>query len=238
MELDSFLHQLHFDTDKIYPPDWNVDWEDAPLPYKLYRGLPEIPLTAEVPLTLKKRVDHLNPSLEELGHFLWFVYGLTQFSQSTLNDGTNGKNVSFTQSLRRFVPSGGALYPNELYVYVKLDDTPNGIYHYDVAHHRLILLREGNYDDYLSRSLENGLPISDCFCTIFISTVFWKNFYKYNNFSYRLQGLDAGVIIGQSLEVADRMGYYPQVCYQFLDRSLNHLLGLPNRRKVYMRLSH
>ncbi len=82
MELETFLHQLHFDSDKIFPPDWHVDWEDAPLPYKLYRGLPEIPLTAEVPLTLKKREDHLNPSLEELGHFLWYVYGLTQYSQS------------------------------------------------------------------------------------------------------------------------------------------------------------
>ena len=136
------------------------------------------------------------------------------------------KNVSFTQSLRRFVPSGGALYPNELYVYVKLDDAPKGIYHYDVAHHRLILLREGNYDSYLSRSLGNSLPISDCFCTVFVSTVFWKNFYKYNNFSYRLQGLDAGVLIGQSLEVANRMGFSTRVCYQFLDRSINHLLGL------------
>ncbi|GAA3329367.1 hypothetical protein GCM10020331_077140 [Ectobacillus funiculus] len=56
---------------------------------------------------------------------------------------------------------------------------------------------------------------------------FWeKNFYKYNNFSYRLQGLDAGVIIGQALEVADRMGFSSRVCYQFLDRSINHLLGL------------
>ena len=54
MELDSFLHQLHFDSEKIYPPNWQVDWEDAPLPYKLYRGLPQVPLTAEVPLTLKK----------------------------------------------------------------------------------------------------------------------------------------------------------------------------------------
>ena len=231
MELETFLHHLHFDTDKIFPPDWQVDWEDAPLPYKLYRGLTNIPLTAEVPLTIKKRVDHLNPGLEELGHFLWFVYGLTQCSQSTLNDGTNGKHASFTQSLRRFVPSGGALYPNELYVYVKLDDAPKGIYHYDVAHHRLILLREGNCDDYLSRSLKNDYPMSDCFCTVFVSTVFWKNFYKYNNFSYRLQGLDAGVIIGQSLEVANRMGYYPRVCYQFFDRSLNHLLGLSEQEE-------
>ncbi|WP_059173151.1 SagB family peptide dehydrogenase [Bacillus sp. FJAT-27445] len=231
MELDTFIHQLHFETEKIFPPDWKVEWEDAPLPFKLYRGLPEIPLTGEVPLTLRKREDNLNPSLEELGHFLWYVYGLTQFSQSPLIDESNGKNASFIHSLRRFVPSGGGLYPNELYVYVKLDDAPTGIYHYDVAHHHLILLREGNYDDYLSRSLGNSFPISDCFCTVFVSTVFWKNFYKYNNFSYRLQGLDAGVLIGQSLEVANKIGFSTRVCYQFLDRSINHLLGLSEQEE-------
>ena len=88
MELDSFLHQLHFDSDKIYPPNWQVDWEDAPLPYKLYRGLPQVPLTAEVPLTLKKCEDHLTSNLEELGHFLWYIYGLSQYSQSVINDET------------------------------------------------------------------------------------------------------------------------------------------------------
>ncbi|CEG26321.1 SagB family peptide dehydrogenase [Bacillus sp. B-jedd] len=231
MELDTFLHKLHFDTEKVFPSDWEVDWEDAPLPYKLYRGLPEISLNAEVPLTLQKREEDRNPSLEELGHFLWYVYGLTQFAQSHMPDGADGKNAGFTQSLRRFVPSGGALYPNELYVYMKLDDAPDGIYHYDVAHHRLILLREGNYDSYLSRSLGNSQPISDCFCTVFVSTVFWKNFYKYNNFSYRLQGLDAGVVIGQSLETADTMGFSTRVCYQFLDRPINQLLGLSEQKE-------
>lgn len=226
MELETFLHHLHFDTDQITPPDWQVDWEDAPLPYKLYRGLPEIPLIADMPFALKRREADLKPNLKELGHFLWYVYGLTQYSQFALNEGTEEQAVSFAQSVRRFVPSGGALYPNELYVYIKLEDAPTGIYHYDVAHHRLILVREGNYDTYLSRSLGNSYPISGCFCTVFVSTVFWKNFYKYNNFSYRLQGLDAGVLIGQSLEVADRIGFYSQVCYQFLDRSINHLLGL------------
>ncbi|AGK51930.1 SagB family peptide dehydrogenase [Bacillus sp. 1NLA3E] len=231
MEPETFLHHLHFDTDKIYPPDWQVDWEDAPLPYKLYRDLPEIPLTGNVPTTLKRRDTHLKPSLEELGHFLWYVYGLTQYSQSALNGGAKEKEKNFAQSVRRFVPSGGALYPNELYVYLKLEDAPKGIYHYDVAHHRLILVREGSYDCYLSRSLEKGDHISDCFCTVFVSTVFWKNFYKYNNFSYRLQGLDAGVVIGQSLEVANRMGFYSRVYYQFLDRSINHLLGLSEQEE-------
>lgn len=219
MELETFLHHLHFDTEKIASSDWQVDWEDAPLPYKLYRGLPEIPLAADVPLTLEKREEYLKPGLEELGHFLWLVFGVTQYSQTAFYEGK-------AQSIRRFVPSGGALYPNELYVYIKMKEIPEGVYHYDAAHHRLILLREGNYDFYLSKSIKHGYHMSDCFCTVFVSTVFWKNFYKYNNFSYRLQGLDAGVVIGQSLEVANRMGFSSRICYQFLDRAINHLLGL------------
>ncbi|MBS4197686.1 SagB family peptide dehydrogenase [Lederbergia citri] len=227
MELDTFLYNLHFDTDKLLSSDWQPDWENAPLPYKLYRGLPEVPLTSDVPLTLKGREVHSIPSLKEFGHYLWYVYGLTRYSQVAFIDGTEKKpTVSYAQLFRRFVPSGGGLYPNELYVYLKLEDVPEGVYHYDVAHHCLLLLREGNYDSYLSRSLGNRYNLSDCFCTVFVSTVFWKNFYKYNNFSYRLQGLDAGVLIGQSLEVAGRMGFSTRVCYQFLDRSINHLLGL------------
>ncbi|MFO1443270.1 SagB family peptide dehydrogenase [Bacillus sp. Bva_UNVM-123] len=227
MEIDTFLYNLHFDTDKLLPADWQPDWEDAPLPYKLYRGLPEIPLTADVPLTLKGREANSIPCLEEVGYYLWYVYGLTRYAQSAFIEGTEEKaDISYAQFFRRFVPSGGALYPNELYVYLKLEDVPEGVYHYDVAHHRLLCLREGNYDSYLSRSLGNRYNLSDCFCTVFVSTVFWKNFYKYSNFSYRLQGLDAGALIGQSLEVADRMGFSTRVCYQFLDRSINHLLGL------------
>ncbi|ETI66724.1 SagB family peptide dehydrogenase [Neobacillus vireti] len=226
MNLETFIHHLHFDTEKLAPPDWEVDWGDAPLPYKLYRGLPEIPLYGDIPLTLCEREALDEPGLGELSSFLWYVYGLTQYAQSAFFEDPEGRAaVSYTQLLRRFVPSGGALYPNELYVYLKLEEVPKGIYHYDVAHHCLRLLREGNYDSYLSRSLGN-CDVSDSFCTVFVSTVFWKNFYKYNNFSYRLQGLDAGVIIGQALEVAERMGFSSRVCYQFLDRSINHLLGL------------
>ena len=56
--------------------------------------------------------------------------------------------------------------------------------------------------------------------------MFWKNFFKYNNFAYRLQGLDAGVLMGQLLEVAKRFGLASGVYFQFLDSAINHLLGL------------
>jgi SagB-type dehydrogenase family enzyme len=231
MKLETFLSHLHFDVEKAIPSNWKVDWGDAPLPYKLYRDLPEFALSSQIPLSLEGKKDNLAPTLENISHFLWYVYGITQYAQTAsptvLPNGES--NIFVGQSFRRFVPSGGALYPNEIYIYLKLAEIPTGIYHYTTIHHRLVLLREGNFDSYLSRSLGTDIDIPECFGAIFVSTVFWKNFYKYHNFSYRLQGLDAGVILGQMLEVADRLGITTRVCYQFLDRPLNHLLGLPEQ---------
>ncbi|MFC3884023.1 SagB family peptide dehydrogenase [Bacillus songklensis] len=231
MSLEEFLHHLHFDIDKASPPDWEVDWEDAPLAYKLYRGLPAIPLSPEVPLTLDERETHAKPDLRRIGHFLWYVFGLTQCCQSVFTLNSTEQSADLMQSYRRFAPSGGALYPNELYVYLKMEDLPAGVYHYDVAHHRLVLLREGNFDSYIARALGNRCDMSACFGTVFVSTMFWKNFFKYNNFAYRLQGLDAGVLIGQLLEVAKRFGFASGVYFQFLDRAINHLLGLSEQEE-------
>lgn len=224
MNLESYLHNLHFDIDKVSPTDWEVDWEDAPLPYKLYRGLPVVPLSLEVPLTLKEWEVPEQPNLRKISYFLWYVFGLSQLSQSAFP--SVDQVPELMQSYRRFVPSGGALYPSELYVYLKIENLPVGVYHYDVAHHRLVFLREGNFDSYLARALGHRCDMSACFGTVFVSTMFWKNFYKYNNFAYRLQGLDAGVLIGQLLEVAKRFGFVSGVYFQYLDRAINHLLGI------------
>lgn len=222
MSLEAFLHNLHFDIEKASPSDWEVDWDDAPLTYKLYRDLPVFPLSLEVPLTLEGCRGPSKQDLKGIGHFLWYAYGLTQVSQVS----GSSESEDLMQSFRRFPPSGGALYPSELYVYLKMEGLPSGVFHYDAAHHRLVLLREGDFDSYLTKALGENFDMSASFGTVFVSTMFWKNFYKYNNFSYRLQGLDAGVLLGQLLEVAKRFGIAAGVCFQFLDRAINHLLGL------------
>ncbi|MFD1675562.1 SagB family peptide dehydrogenase [Alicyclobacillus fodiniaquatilis] len=227
MQLDEFLHHLHFDTDKVRPVDLVVDWADAPLPYKLYQDLPVTSLSAEVPVSLHAvRSQESSVGIEEIGGFLWYSYGLTQLCHTLFPLGEGEKAANVMQMLRRYVPSGGALYPSELYAYLKLEGLAPGIYHYDVAHHRLVCLREGNFDRYLARALGHRCDMTSCFGALFVSTMFWKNFYKYNNFAYRLQGLDAGALIGQLLEVAKQCGYAAFVDFQFLDRAINHLLGL------------
>jgi len=231
MNLDEFLHNLHFDIDKANIPNYEVDWDDGPLAYKLYYDLPEIPLSMDVPLTLEGQGVPDKPDLQKIGHFLWYVYGITQFSQTVFPTDSNEGQLEVMQSYRRFAPSGGALYPNELYVYLKIDDAPNGVYHFDTVHHRLVLLREGNFDHYLTRALGCRFDLTSCFGTIFVSTMFWKNFFKYNNFAYRLQGLDTGVLIGQLVEVTKRFGFESSVYYQYLDRAINHLLGLTDQEE-------
>ncbi|REK74189.1 SagB family peptide dehydrogenase [Paenibacillus paeoniae] len=231
MSLEVFLYNLHYDIDKTKPSGMAVDWEDGPLAYKLYRGLPVVPLSPEVPLTLEGSEAKLLPDLRQMGHFLWHVFGLTQLSQAVLASNSMMQSMGLLQLYRRFAPSGGALYPNELYVYLKIEDLPAGVYHYDVAHHRLVLLREGDFDSYLAQVLGNRYDESACFGAVFVSSMFWKNFFKYNNFSYRLQGLDAGALIGQLLEVAKRFGFASGVYFRFLDRAVNHLLGVSEQEE-------
>ncbi|MBM7565882.1 SagB family peptide dehydrogenase [Paenibacillus sacheonensis] len=227
MSLKAFLHQLQYEPDKTKPQDAEVDWENAPLPYKLYRHLPVFPLASDIPLQLTGKRERGKPTLRDIGYFLWYTFGLAQLSQSVAEQYSGEEWASSFQHCRRFVPSGGALYPSEMYMYLKLEELPNGIYHYDAAHHRLVLLREGQFDSYVGKALGDRCEVTSCFAVAFVSTLFWKNFYKYNNFSYRLQGLDAGLLIGQLLEVAKRFDFETGVYFQFLDRAINHLLGLP-----------
>ncbi len=195
MDRDLFLHHLHFQNDLVTPPNWEVDWDDAPLPFKLYRHLPEYPLPNDIPLSFQEQSFDRTPNLTTLGYFLWYVYGLTQFSQTAFPSSSDGESAETIQSFRRFPPSGGGLYPNELYLYLKVNELPNGIYHFDVAHHRLLLLRKGNFDSYLNKALGSRSDLSDCFGAVIMTTMFWKNFFKYNNFSYRLQGLDGARLL-------------------------------------------
>lgn len=234
MSLEAFIHHLHFDTEKVRPSDLEVDWEDAPLPYKLYRGLPVISLPAEIPMTLrdhKVRSDDQEPSISQWGAVLWYTFGITQVSQTVLPVSTETEESYPIQSNRRFLPSGGALYPSELYLYLKSSSIAHGIYHYDVAHHRLVLLREGNFDQYLSSALGVDCHDPGFWGAVFVTTYFWKNFYKYHHFSYRLQGLDAGVLLGQLLAATNELGISANLHYQFLDRAINHLLGISDQEE-------
>lgn len=227
MQLEDFWSNLHFDVNQTRFSEASVDWDDAPLPYKLYQGVPHVALPR--PSSLPTKADAPSeraPSLAELGTLLWYTYGVSQQCHTVIPTPPDDNHYEVKSVLRRYVPSGGALYPSEVYVYLQIDDVENGVYHYDVAHHRLDSLRLGKLDVTLESALPGTDDLSRAFAVIFVSTVFWKNFFKYHDFAYRLQGIDAGLVVGQVLQVADLCGYANSVHYQFLDGAMNRLLGL------------
>ncbi len=73
MSLEAFLHNLHFDIEKASPPDWEVDWDDAPLTYKLYRDLPVFPLSLGGAADARGEIGPSKQDLEGIGHFLWYA---------------------------------------------------------------------------------------------------------------------------------------------------------------------
>ncbi|HEU5376994.1 MAG TPA: nitroreductase family protein, partial [Ktedonobacteraceae bacterium] len=69
---------------------------------------------------------------------------------------------------------------------------------------------------------EHGAPT----LALLMSCFFWKSGYKYAEFGYRLQSLDVGVVLAQSVLVTGWEGWQPTVHYRFLDQVANQLLGL------------
>jgi len=205
--------------------------EEEPLPFKVYQQTDLYQLHQMPPLVLgdarwsfeefrqgcssmqsAPKPDGLD--LETASTLLYYTYG---FSRHDLGSGV-------IWPFHRFVPSARCYFPAELYVWLpQTDYLPAGIYHYDNLHHSLALLRQGDYRDILSQALDADLD--SCLCILLISALFWKNAFCYLNFSYRLCTQEAGLVTSNALIVAGTLGFSTHVHYQFLDQSLNRLLG-------------
>lgn len=212
-------------------------WPDPPHIGKVYRNCPRL-LLPERPLeAMEARPAVL--SAERLGALLAELYGLTRlrWKPEPVTEQTPGQPAAAIKlpcDLLRPVPSGGALFPGELYVAIPGDQQlPTGLYHYDALHHALETLREGCYDMLLQAQLAQ--PTADApVLTLLLSCCFWKTAYKYGTFSYRLHSLDLGVVLAQALRLSEQLGLRATIHYQFHDAAIDQLVGLtPDSESVY-----
>jgi SagB-type dehydrogenase family enzyme len=205
--------------------------EEEPLPFKVYQKTDFYSLNQMPPLVLgdarwsfqdfrqgcssvqsAPQRDHLD--LETLSTLLYYTYGFSRHDE--------GPEVLWP--FHRFVASVRCFFPVELYLWLpQIEHLPAGIYHYDNLHHGLALVREGEYRDLLGRALDADLD--SCLGVLLLSALFWKNAFKYINFSYRLCTQEAGLVTSNASIVAGTLGFSTHVHYQFLDQPLNRLLG-------------
>jgi SagB-type dehydrogenase family enzyme len=199
------------------PPNLeHVQWNTAPARYKHYDHAPKIQLSDAAP---------------SLRTFLRETAGLSRqrFYASTSSDHeTNLESWSAPSpeplDLMRVVPSGGALYPYEIYLIVhEDDDLENGSYHHDSLGDNLERLEGSDVGARLAGAL-GSMHVARH--TLIVTCCFARNSFKYGDFGYRVQSVDLGVVVGQACAAASRQGWTVRVRYQFDDAGLDDLLGL------------
>lgn len=147
-------------------------------------------------------------NLSELSQLLWSTYGMID-------------------RRRRVVPSAGATYPIEVYVFVKnVSGLKPGIYKYDEHVHSLILIKDGDYSDDLASSCLDQGWVRDAPVNIVIVAKYEKTTSWYGERGFRYIYFEAGHI-GQNVYLAaTEMGLGTVAVGAFNDDEIARLIGL------------
>jgi SagB-type dehydrogenase family enzyme len=99
----------------------------------------------------------------------------------------------------RSVPSGGALFPLEIYVGAfRVDGIEPGIYHYNMREHCLELVRPGLFEKELGAAFFYEEMFTQISVAVIITGILRRSSLKYGERSYRFMTLEAGHV-GQNL---------------------------------------
>jgi SagB-type dehydrogenase family enzyme len=207
-----------------------LDWELQPSPFRRYEGCLEVPLLhvdsavarggtiAELvsrPIGAArglKNADVLSApaELQGLGVMLELAFGITAW-----------KSLAGDRWPVRANPSSGNLHPVEAYVLcVNVSDLPDGVYHYCPRDHLL----ERRAAPLTAAPFPGGVPQ----LYLLLSTVPWRETWKYGERAFRYCQLDVGHAIASAGVAAAALNWrLQQVDLPWQD--LQHLAGLDRR---------
>jgi SagB-type dehydrogenase family enzyme len=149
---------------------------------------------------------------------LYAGYGVTDLLESP--DGSGALPL-------RAVPSGGALYPLELYVAaLRVDGLEAGLYHFDPLLCCLEIARTGLAPDELAALSTYPEIVSPCAALLLVVAVFGRTRFKYGLRGYRFALLEAGHLGQNVLLAATAFGFGAVPLGGFYDRLTDEFLGL------------
>jgi len=199
-------------------PD-GLDWDDQPEAFRWYEGCTriELPLLADQ-LTSRFsdlfQTNAITPQpidRESISTLLELALGLSAWKQS-----------GETQWALRCNPSSGNLHPTEGYVILPtMNKLSAGVYHYLSRDH--VLEQRCTYTD-------NTLP-DDSFL-IGLSSIHWREAWKYGERAYRYCQLDVGHAIGSLRYAAACLGWKVKLLDHWSDDDIANSLGL-NQTQCY-----
>jgi SagB-type dehydrogenase family enzyme len=127
----------------------------------------------------------------------------------------------------RAVPSGGALYPLELYAaVVRVDELGPGLYHFDPLRSGLEGLTAGLTVEELAALSTYPEIASACAVLVFVVAIFGRTRFKYGLRSYRFALLEAGHVAQNLVLAATALGLAAVPLGAFFDRRTDAFLQL------------
>ncbi len=214
-----------------------LDWENKPLPFKIYPTLEAIRLPREARPTAVPALAAIAqpplatttasiPNLESLAQLLFLSAGITK-----------SKKYPGGETFFRAAACTGALYEIELYLVTgDLPDLAAGVYHFGVAEFALRQLRAGDYRAALAQAAGSDPSITHAPLTVVCTGTYWRNAWKYQARTYRHFGWDNGTILANMLAAGAALKLPTKIFAGFDDRSVNTLLDLDTQREVVFSL--
>jgi SagB-type dehydrogenase family enzyme len=235
-----------------------LDFDNKPIPFKIYRELPSISLPTSFPtpevnaLSCISGIPNkgINDDTKKLTRAKATTtsskqtnasYNITSVDVSSLAEIlffsagiTREIRYSYGKYYMRAASATGALYPIELYV-VCDDVSPNlaaGVYHFSPADFSLTELRKGKYKKYLATATADNQDIVNSATAIIFTSIAWRNAWKYQARSYRHWFWDSGVIAANLLATTHAMGLPSRLIMGFVDDYISQLLSLEDQKEA------
>ena len=224
-----FACKLRADPMGMNDPGEPVAPADASWPVKVYDGGERLPLAGAGPWWLQSHSSNSDDPMMRLGTLLFQTVACSRVRWQpggTVLSSPQHPGLVWPEShlsLRRPVPSGGAMYPTEVYVAAPL---ARAVYHYDPARHELTNLGQPHVAASLRAALglARDAPLSPF--ALVLAHRFSKNLHKYKNFAYRLGAVDVGVVLGRFVSCASAAFDDVKVQVDFDDAVLNEICGI------------
>jgi SagB-type dehydrogenase family enzyme len=235
----SYHNSTKHSYDSIHTDPHYLDWENQPLPFKIYRtlqaeALPQELLSSGVPALAAVSASDMpagtasTPPLSTplLASLLYFSAGITK-----------RKQYPGGEMLFRAAACTGALYHIELYLVCGgLPELQAGVYHFGPGDFALRRLRQGDYRQLVVQATGGEPAVAAAPLTVICTSTFWRNAWKYRARTYRHCFWDAGTVVANLLAVAAAHGLPAKVVMGFVDEPINRLLGLDTEREVALAL--
>ena len=185
--------------------------------------LPDVSLAQAISMRRTQREFAEGPiELGALSTLLHAGYGVTHASKVGSPD---GPSISF-----RSVPSGGALYPLELYVIAfTVEGLEPGLFHFDPGARRLDQVRAVPVETLRAEVAEAAVyaeVATTAAALVAITGMFWRTRFKYGLRGYRFALLEAGHVAQNILLTATGLGLASAPLGGFYDRRTDELLDL------------